>query len=52
MPKILKLKGSEFTAPTSLGAANTALDSHLVKHYHSAAATITIVDSAQPFCSK
>lgn len=46
MPKILKLKGSEFTAPTALSGANTALDSHLVKHYHSAAATITIVDSA------
>ena len=48
MPKILKLKGSEFTAPTSLGTANTALDSHLVKHYHSAAeSTIVIVAAAE-----
>ena len=46
MSRIVKLKGSEFTAPTSLGTANTALDSALVKVYHSAAATVTVVTSA------
>ena len=34
MSRIINLKGSEFTAPTSLGAANTALNSPLVKVYH------------------
>ena len=37
MPNIIKLKGSEFTAPTSLGDANTAFDSTVVKAYHSSA---------------
>lgn len=46
MGRILKLKGSEFTAPTDLANANSALNAHVVKHYHTAAATITIVDSA------
>ena len=46
MSRIIKLKGSEFTAPTSLAAANTALDSALVKVYHSAAVTVTVVTSA------
>lgn len=46
MSRILKLKSSEFTAPTDLANANTAFDATLVKHYHTAAATITVVDSA------
>ena len=46
MPNIIKLKGSEFTAPTSLAAANTAFDSTLVKSYHTAAVTVTVVTSA------
>jgi hypothetical protein len=44
--RILKLKGSEFTAPTDLANANTAFDSTLIKHYHTAAAVITVTDSA------
>ena len=46
MPNIFKLTGSEFTAPTSLGDANTAFDSTLVKSYHTAAVTVTVVTSA------
>ena len=46
MPNIIKLKGSEFTAPTSLGDANTAFDSTVVKAYHSSALTVTVVTSA------
>ena len=46
MPNIIKLTGSEFTAPTSLGDANTAFDSTLVKSYHTAAVTVTVVTSA------
>ena len=47
MPNIIKLKGSEFTAPTSLGAANTAFDSTVVKAYHSSALTV-ITDADNP----
>ena len=46
MPNIIKFTGSEFTAPTSLGDANTAFDSTLVKSYHTAAVTVTVVTSA------
>lgn len=46
MSRIIKLKGNEFTAPTGLAAANSAVDSPLVKVYHTAAVTVTVVDSA------
>lgn len=46
MSRIIKLKGSEFSAPTDLENANSAFDSHLVKVYHTAAVTVTVVDSA------
>ena len=38
--------GSEFTAPTDLANANSAIDSTLVKVYHTAAGTVTVVTSA------
>ncbi len=38
--------GSEFTAPTDLANANSAVDSTLVKVYHTAAVTVTVVTSA------
>ena len=38
--------GSEFTAPTDLANANSAIDSTLVKVYHTAAVTVTVVTSA------
>jgi len=44
--RIINLKGSEFTAPTTLGAANTALNSPLVKVYHTGVVVVTVVDSA------
>lgn len=46
MSRIIKLKGAEFTAPTGLAAANSAVDSPLVKVYHTAAVTVTVVTSA------
>lgn len=46
MPNLIKLTGSEFTAPTSLGAANSAVNATVVKVYHTAAVTVTVVDSA------
>ena len=42
MPNIIKLKGSEFTAPTDLANANTAFDSTVVKAYHTSALTVTV----------
>jgi len=46
MSKVIKLMGSEFTAPTDLANANSAIDSTLVKVYHTAAVTVTVVTSA------
>tara|TARA_B100001113_G_scaffold345089_1_gene334292 strand:+ start:1527 stop:1781 length:255 start_codon:yes stop_codon:yes gene_type:complete len=46
MSKVIKLMGSEFTAPTDLANANSAVDSTLVKVYHTAAVTVTVVTSA------
>ena len=43
MPNIIKLKGSEFTAPTDLANANTAFDSTVVKAYHSSALTVNFL---------
>jgi|TARA_R110000822_G_scaffold3972_2_gene16952 hypothetical protein len=44
--KIILLKGNEATGGTSLGAASTVSNARLVKFYHTAAAVVTIVDSA------
>ena len=44
--KIIILKGNEATAGTNLGGANAYSGSRLVKFYHTAAATVTLVDSA------
>jgi hypothetical protein len=44
--KIIVLKGNEAAAGTSLGAASDLSGARLVKFYHTAAATITLVDSA------
>ncbi len=44
--KIIILKGNEVAAGTSLGAASTISGSKLIKFYHTAAATITLVNSA------
>tara|TARA_B100000575_G_scaffold291119_1_gene296261 strand:+ start:362 stop:619 length:258 start_codon:yes stop_codon:yes gene_type:complete len=44
--RIVKLMGAEFTAPTGLAAANSAVDASLVKVYHTAAVTVTVVTSA------
>ena len=46
MSRIIKLKGNEFTAPTDLANANSAVDSPLVKVYHTAAITVTVTTSA------
>lgn len=44
--KIIILKGNEAAAGTSLGAASAFDGARLLKFYHTAAATVTLVDSA------
>ena len=44
--KIIVLKGNEAAAGTNLGAASNLSGARLVKFYHTAAATITLVDGA------
>ena len=44
--RLIKLKRAEFTAPTAIAAANSAVDCPLVKVYHTAAVTVTVVTSA------
>jgi hypothetical protein len=44
--RILILKGDEVAAGANLAAATTVDNATLVKHYHTAAATVTLVDSA------
>jgi|TARA_R110002050_G_scaffold168478_6_gene299846 hypothetical protein len=44
--KIIIIKGNEATAGTTLGAATTVDNAKLVKFYHTAAAVVTLVDSA------
>ena len=44
--KIIILKGNEVAAGTDLANASALSGAQLVKHYHTAAATITLVNSA------
>ena len=44
--KIIILKGNEAAAGTNLGGASAVGGARLVKFYHTAAATVTLVDSA------
>lgn len=44
--KIIVLKGNEVAAGTALGTASDLSGARLVKFYHTAAATVTLVDSA------
>ncbi len=44
--KIIILKGNEVAAGTDLANASTISNAKVVKHYHSAAAVVTLVDSA------
>ena len=44
--KIIVLKGNEAAGGTNLGAASALSGARLVKFYHTAAATVTLVDSA------
>lgn len=46
MSRILIIKGDEFTAPTTLGAANSVNQATLVKLHTTAATVVTLVDSA------
>ena len=44
--KIIVLKGNEAAAGTNLGAASNLSGARLVKFYHTAAATVTLVNGA------
>tara|TARA_R100001460_G_scaffold4800_4_gene13581 strand:- start:44303 stop:44554 length:252 start_codon:yes stop_codon:yes gene_type:complete len=44
--KIIILKGNESAAGTNLGGASAYDGARLLKFYHTAAATVTLVDSA------
>ena len=46
MSRILIIKGDEFTAPTTLGGANSVNQATLVKLHTTAATVVTLVDSA------
>ena len=46
MSRIVIIKGDEFAAPTTLSGANSVNQATLVKVHCTAAATITLVDSA------
>lgn len=46
MSRIVIIKGDEFAAPTALSGANSVFQATLVKVHCTAAATITLVDSA------
>ena len=46
MSRIIILKGDEVAAGTNLAGASTLGNATLVKFYHTAAATVTLVDSA------
>jgi hypothetical protein len=46
MLQVIILKGDEVAAGTNLAGASTIGNAQLVKHYHTAAATVTLVDSA------
>ena len=43
---VLVLKGTEASAPTTQGAATALSGARLVKFYHTAAATVTVVSAA------